>query len=294
MNRERIFNLPGVVTALIAVLFGIQVLVELFPQSVGAELMVYFSFIPARFSFLLAPNSVLRALAEVDIDGDELAAFLNTTRFSWWTPLTYAFLHANWTHLGVNSLTLAAFGAPVAKRLGSARFLVFFAVTAIAGALAHLAAHPFDLGPVVGASAAISGAMGAIVRFAFAHGEALGEPKNDPSEVQPDFARISFARAAVLKSAGDVVHVDLAGSEFGVRSRSAGARRRRRHRLGGAYRRFSRGAVAVRLVRPGNEHEPAPIGASAPTFFIRLLHREPAHAERYLAGRGWLPRAQRR
>jgi membrane associated rhomboid family serine protease len=186
VNRERIFNLPGVVTALIAVLFAIQVLVELFPQSIGAALMVYFSFIPARLSFLLAPNSVLQALAEVDIDGDELAAFLNTTRFSWWTPLTYAFLHANWTHLGVNSLTLAAFGAPVAKRLGSARFLVFFAVTAIAGALAHLAAHPFDLGPVVGASAAISGAMGAIVRFAFGHGEALGEPINDPSEAQAE------------------------------------------------------------------------------------------------------------
>ncbi len=173
MNRERIFNLPGVVTALIAILVVIQLVVDLYPQSVGVWTLVYFSFIPARLSFLVAPNHVLRALA--DVDGDELAAFLNTAQFSWWTPLSYAFLHANWTHLAINCVMLAAFGAPVARRLGSTRFLAFFAVTAIAGALAHLATHPFDLEPVVGASAAISGAMAAIARFAFARGEALGE-----------------------------------------------------------------------------------------------------------------------
>jgi membrane associated rhomboid family serine protease len=173
VKRERIFNLPGVVTALIAILTVIQFVVDLFPRSVGVWTLIYFSFIPARLSFLAAPNQVLRALA--DVDGDELAALLNTARFAWWTPLSYAFLHANWTHLAINGVTLAAFGAPVARRLGSLRFLGFFAATAIAGAFAHLATHPFDLEPVVGASAAISGAMAAIARFAFAPGEALGE-----------------------------------------------------------------------------------------------------------------------
>ena len=173
MKRERIFNLPGVVTALIAILTVIQIAVDLFPRSVGVWTLVYFSFIPARLSFLVAPNQVLHALA--DVDADELAEFLNTARFAWWTPLSYAFLHANWTHLAINGVMLAAFGAPVARRLGSMRFLGFFAVTAIAGAFAHLATHPFDLEPVVGASAAISGAMAAIARFAFAPGEALGE-----------------------------------------------------------------------------------------------------------------------
>jgi membrane associated rhomboid family serine protease len=176
VKRERIFNLPGVVTALIAILTVIQIAVDLFPRSVGVWTLVYFSFIPARLSFLVAPNQALHALA--DVDGDELAAFLNTARFAWWTPLSYAFLHANWTHLAINGVTLAAFGAPVARRLGSMRFLGFFATTAIAGAFAHLATHPFDLEPVVGASAAISGAMAAIARFAFAPGEALGERAN--------------------------------------------------------------------------------------------------------------------
>ena len=173
MKREKIFNLPGVVTALIAILTVIQIAVDLFPRSFGVWTLVYFSFIPARLSFLVAPAQVLHALA--DVDADELAEFLNTARFAWWTPLSYAFLHANWTHLAINGVMLAAFGAPVARRLGSMRFLGFFAVTAIAGAFAHLATHPFDLEPVVGASAAISGAMAAIARFAFAPGEALGE-----------------------------------------------------------------------------------------------------------------------
>ncbi len=173
MKRERIINLPGVVTALIAVLIVIQLAVESAPQSVGFYAMVYFSFIPARVSFLLAPSGVLRALA--DMDGDELASLLNTAQYCWWTPLSYAFLHANWTHLAINGVMLAAFGAPVAHRLGTLRFLLFFAATAIAGALAHLVAHPFDLAPVVGASAAISGAMAAIVRFAFARGGPLDQ-----------------------------------------------------------------------------------------------------------------------
>ncbi len=173
MNRERIFNLPGVVVALLAILVVVQLVGDLFPETIGSWMLVWFSFIPARLSFLAAPDQVLRALA--DVDADDLAVLLNTAKFSWWTPLSYAFLHANWTHLAINGVMLAAFGAPVAQRLGSTRFLLFFATTAIAGALAHLAAHPFDIEPVVGASAAISGAMAAIARFAFAPGEALGK-----------------------------------------------------------------------------------------------------------------------
>ncbi len=184
MSRERIFNLPGVITGLIGVLALIQLAVELAPLSLGVWTITYFSFIPARVSFFIAPKAALEALA--DVDGDELAALLNTARFAWWTPLTYAFLHANWTHLGVNSLTLAAFGTPVARRLGAARFLLFFSITAIAGALAHLATHPFDLEPVVGASAAISGAMAAIARFAFARGGALGEPARGHADDKDD------------------------------------------------------------------------------------------------------------
>ena len=84
-----------------------------------------------------------------------------------WTFVTYGFLHADLSHIGLNSLWLLAFGSPVARRFGSWRFAAFFAVTAAAGALAHWAAYPAGFAPVIGASASVSGAMAAASRFMF-------------------------------------------------------------------------------------------------------------------------------
>ena len=74
--------------------------------------------------------------------------------------LTYALLHGSWAHVLVNSIWLVAFGPPIARRFGSVRFLLFFAMTAVAGALAHWAANPMDFSPLIGASAADFGADG--------------------------------------------------------------------------------------------------------------------------------------
>jgi membrane associated rhomboid family serine protease len=84
-----------------------------------------------------------------------------------WTFVTYGLLHANFAHLLVNGVWLAAFGSPLAWRFGVTRFLLFSAGGAAAGALAHLALHSGDTIPLVGASAAISGHMAAICRFGF-------------------------------------------------------------------------------------------------------------------------------
>jgi membrane associated rhomboid family serine protease len=169
--REPILNLPGVVSALLATFFVIHLGVELFPESLGIYLLDRFAFVPARLSALIAPARTLRALAA--LNAEELTSVFEGARTAWVTPLSYAFLHANWTHLGVNAVSLAAFSSPVAKRLGAPRFLLFFCLASVGGAAAHYAAHSMDLEPVVGASAGISGAMAAISRFAFAPGEAL-------------------------------------------------------------------------------------------------------------------------
>jgi membrane associated rhomboid family serine protease len=74
-------------------------------------------------------------------------------------------LHGDWAHVGINSLWLLAFGPIVARRFGAPLFLLFFLACGIAGAVLFLA---FDWGgsnPVVGASAAISGLMGAGIRL---------------------------------------------------------------------------------------------------------------------------------
>ena len=91
-----------------------------------------------------------------------------------WTFVTYAFLHGDLNHLVFNSIWLLAFGSPVARRFGTWRFLVFFAPSAAAGgALVHLATHFGQLLPMIGASAAISGAMAAVTRFVFRRGGPL-------------------------------------------------------------------------------------------------------------------------
>lgn len=90
-----------------------------------------------------------------------------------WTFFTYALIHGSWVHYGVNAIWLLPFGSAVARRFGPWRFMAFFAVTAAAGAVAHLIAYVGQNAPVVGASAAISGTMAGAMRFAFQPGGPL-------------------------------------------------------------------------------------------------------------------------
>jgi Rhomboid family len=73
-------------------------------------------------------------------------------------------------------LLVRANSDPVARRFGSARFLVFMAVTAIASALAHWVSAPMDFAPLIGVSGSDSGLMGAAARFMFEPGAPLGPP----------------------------------------------------------------------------------------------------------------------
>ncbi len=149
---------------------------------------------------------------------------------AWWTPLTYTLLHGGWTHLAVNGLTLAAFGAPVARRFGPLRFLAFYAACGIAGAAAHLLLHPLDFGPVVGASAAISGTMAAVARFAFAPGAPLGERMGTMRENE------GGAPPSLASNRGAMFFLAAwFGVNSSVRTVSAGRGRAGRHRLGSAY-----------------------------------------------------------
>jgi membrane associated rhomboid family serine protease len=96
-----------------------------------------------------------------------------------WTFLTYSFLHADLTHLVFNMIWLLPFGSAVGRRFGAMRFFLFLSVSAIAGAGAHLATHARELAPMIGASAAVSGAMAAAIRFAFGRGGFLSFRRGD-------------------------------------------------------------------------------------------------------------------
>jgi membrane associated rhomboid family serine protease len=88
--------------------------------------------------------------------------------------ITYALLHADLVHLVVNSAWLLAMGTVVARRTGTVRFLGLSAVCGIAGALAFLVGNPGRMVPMIGASGAISGMMGAVFRLMFAVRDARG------------------------------------------------------------------------------------------------------------------------
>lgn len=77
------------------------------------------------------------------------------------TLVTCCFLHAGWVHLGGNLLFLAVFGPVVEDALGWRRFLVVYLAAGAAGALAHLWVTPESPVPLVGASGAIAGVLGA-------------------------------------------------------------------------------------------------------------------------------------
>jgi membrane associated rhomboid family serine protease len=157
-RHQPAFNMPNVVTGSIAVLLGIH-LIRTFILGGATDLKVLltFAFIPARFA---DPS----AYADV-VPGGTWAA--------WWSFLTYAFLHADWAHVGLNCLWLAAFGSPLAWRFGTARFLLYSAVGAIAGAVAHLLTNAGASAPLIGASAAISAQVAGAARFVFSEGAPL-------------------------------------------------------------------------------------------------------------------------
>ena len=84
--------------------------------------------------------------------------------------LTALFVHGGWTHVILNALGALAFGAPVARALGTdgrgaAAFAVMFLVCGVGASLAFALAHPGSEAVLVGASGAVAGFMGAASRL---------------------------------------------------------------------------------------------------------------------------------
>jgi membrane associated rhomboid family serine protease len=82
---------------------------------------------------------------------------------SWFTPLTSMFMHGGWMHLIGNMWFLWIFGNNVEDSMGHARFLAFYLLSGFAAAAAQTIADPASIVPMVGASGAIGGVMGAYV-----------------------------------------------------------------------------------------------------------------------------------
>lgn len=77
------------------------------------------------------------------------------------TLFTSMFLHGGFMHLGGNMLYLWIFGDNIEYIMGSFRFLGFYLLTGIIAALSHIIIDPSSTTPMIGASGAISGILGA-------------------------------------------------------------------------------------------------------------------------------------
>jgi membrane associated rhomboid family serine protease len=154
MQRSPAINLPPVVLWLSLSLIAVHVCRQFIGENLEDWVLVAFAFIPARYS-----------AAGLAFPGGEAARL--------WSPVTYAFLHADFVHLVVNLVWMASFGGALARRFGGPRFLLLGFIAAMAGAGLHYLLHPGEAVLVIGASGAVSGMMAASARFAFAPGGPL-------------------------------------------------------------------------------------------------------------------------
>ncbi|OHV63687.1 rhomboid family intramembrane serine protease [Mesorhizobium sp. LCM 4577] len=170
-RREPVFNLPPAVLAVIGICVAVHLVrVYLLTDDQDFALLVRAAFVPIRYS------------GRYDLDF-----------YAFSSPFTYAFLHGGVAHLLINMIWLAAFGSPLANRFGTLRFALFFAATSLASVVLFWALHPLGEMPLVGASGAISGMMGAAARYGF---------RVDRSSGKAAFAGEPLPIAAVLRSRG--------------------------------------------------------------------------------------------
>jgi membrane associated rhomboid family serine protease len=151
---QPLFNVPAIVLGVIAVLVTVHVALWTLGPSWDASITKAFAFIPVR------------------LGGGDPIPYPQGAQI--WSFLSYALLHADVYHLGSNSIWLLIFSTPVARRLGTWRYLLLLTGSAVAGAAAMLATHWGEFIVIVGASASVSGVLAAAIPVIFAAGFRMG------------------------------------------------------------------------------------------------------------------------
>ena len=138
---QRAINLPPVLLWLIGINVAIQLVREFLGDAVDGDIIQQFGLVPAAYTS--------------GANADLLSLLI--------APITYQFLHGGWLHLGINMVTLAAFGVPVVRVLGARRFILFYLSAGIVAGFVHVFFFSDSMDPVVGASGAISGVFGGVL-----------------------------------------------------------------------------------------------------------------------------------
>ena len=101
----------------------------------------------------------------IEIAGVVPARFLTGSPLAVVSLFTSQFLHGGWMHIISNMWVLAIFGDNVEDRFGHARYLMFYLASGVLGALGQVIYSPDSLVPMIGASGAIAGVLGAYMLF---------------------------------------------------------------------------------------------------------------------------------
>jgi membrane associated rhomboid family serine protease len=134
---------PVVTVFLILINVAIFLLEAAFPQDLLQVFFYYFGIVPARYSH------------------PDWAIWVGLPFDNYWPFVTSMFLHGGFLHLLSNMWSLWLFGDNVEDRMGRAGFLCFYLLCGILAAVVHYLTNLDSTVPVVGASGAIAGVMGA-------------------------------------------------------------------------------------------------------------------------------------
>ncbi len=117
-------------------------------------------------TILILVLNVMAFLFEISLDDYSrnhfIAAFgLIPSHFHFTALLTSMFMHGGWFHIIGNMVFLWAFGRTIEDAMGSEKFILFYLLAGLAAGMTQVLLNPFSSVPVVGASGAIAGVMGA-------------------------------------------------------------------------------------------------------------------------------------
>jgi rhomboid family protein len=151
---------PTVLTPVVTIgIIAVNVLAWLFVEGAGsgeavAASVCQLGMIPAELFQTVAPGTRVPL-------GPGIACVIDTPHYA--TVLTSMFLHGGWLHIIGNMWFLWIFGNNIEDSMGHTRFAVFYLLCGIVAAGAQLLTDPHSRVPMVGASGAISGVMGAYI-----------------------------------------------------------------------------------------------------------------------------------
>ena len=114
--------------------------------------------------FGLIPGNLLQQIAQpvsIQLSRDSVCQVTGVR--SWYPLLTSMFMHGSWLHIIGNMWFLWVFGNNVEDAMGRTRFVIFYLLCGLAAAASQTLASPASPIPMVGASGAIGGVMGAYI-----------------------------------------------------------------------------------------------------------------------------------